>query len=123
MERVSALTAKIEKWDQQIDEINSMRESAVTEISNLLGAPSTFAGKFTAKSQPTEKLGDRILAVLRTGDGLNRDTIAARVKEASQKVSLSLYHLVNRGDVYEQDSNYWLRPEVSSATKSVVSTD
>lgn len=114
-ERVNALMSKLDKWDQQIEEITRAREEAVAEIGSLLGLGSAPAAKSGIKSQPAEKLGDRIVNILRSGDGLTRDSLSAKVKEAGQKVSLALYHLINRGTVYEMDGRYWLPAPTTDA--------
>ena len=122
-ERITALTSKIDTWDTQIDEITRRRDDAVAEIGNLLGLTTAPATKSVTKHYRTErKLGDRILDLLREDNGImSRETIATRLKEAGQKVSLSLYHLTQQGAVYKTDDGFVI--SASAAAKSSPTDD
>lgn len=121
-EKVSRLTAQIEKYDQQISRATEGRDQAISEIQNLLSGNTAGFKTSAPTTKPAGKLGDRILTVLNPTTGFTREFIADKLRTPSQKVSLALYHLKTKQLAFESGGQWFKypQPEVSNTSSALL---
>ena len=133
-ERVSKLTARIDRLDETIEAATANRQAAIEEIQSLLGltavkktAPVTEATATKPRRKPKQYnakqgLGDAILSIMSNFPGQTAEFYAKQVRSTTQAVALALYHLRNKGKVYEADNHYYMNAvPMMASTEPVVS--
>ena len=115
-EQITKLTTKIERYDEDIARATAAREQAIAQVQHLLGATTAKAPAIAAATKRyAGKLGDRITTMLQnTGGGLTRDYLADKIKVSPSKVGLSLYHLKQKGQVFENNGLFFLPPTTTT---------
>ena len=113
-EQITKLTTKIERYDEDIARATAAREQAIAQVQQLLGATTAKAPVMATAKKYTGKLGDRITTILQNHNGQSRDYIAEKIKVSPPKVGLSLYHLKQKGQVFENNGLFFLPPTAST---------
>lgn len=126
-ERITKLSTKLGTIMTKRDQINQEYEDTRAELFTLLGggdsipATKTTSAK-TAKTRSGSKLYARITAALDKTPGQTMQELAKRLGVDAQKISVSLWHLGRKQEVYKKEEGYFLAPTVP-ATKSIDLTE
>ena len=118
-DRITKLLTRISLIDEKLENLQQEREGYITEIQTALsgGTPAAKSSKGAAK--PGESLGSRIMTWLAGNPGSDLATIARALKTAPQKAGVSLYHLENKNQVYQQGEAYYCSATSAAAAKAL----
>lgn len=113
-ERITRLTSRIERWDEQIASLTEQRDNAVAEATALLAGATPAAKTSGAGTKSTrgpalgERIMEHLLAIAGEGSGgATRENLALKFKVTATQIGLALYHLENKKLITKAGSMYY----------------